>query len=283
MPTQDTGNAANITIPSRIAIASSTNASPIVVTTSVAHGLNTGDQCSIDGHATNTAANGLWAAIVVLTTTTFSLTGSTGNGIGGAAGHVQGGAPGATIQIPSDSDQPNAASVNVAFEALADKAAFIWGKLCWGIKLFAAGVLDLTLGVIKDAPTTVNESVTSTTVSIYAASIGAPIRYFQFPGYGVALTNAISIILSASSTSNPLQVGQRVRISITPGTLPTYVITVADGTRVQNLCTIASYYAATSSAGSPTGLCSSWSEFYFDGTNWHGDCASGLVTETAYW
>jgi hypothetical protein len=40
------------------AITSSTDASPIVVTTTAAHGLSTGDSITIFGHATNVAANG---------------------------------------------------------------------------------------------------------------------------------------------------------------------------------------------------------------------------------
>lgn len=69
---------------STLAITSSTNASPIVITT-IAHTLATGDYVGISGHTTNTAANGVWR-ITVISGTTFSLTGSTGNGVGGAAG-----------------------------------------------------------------------------------------------------------------------------------------------------------------------------------------------------
>jgi len=67
-----------------LAITSSTNATPIVVT-KVAHGLATGDIITVNGHATNTAANGRWTVIRV-DADTFSLTGSVGNGIGGGTG-----------------------------------------------------------------------------------------------------------------------------------------------------------------------------------------------------
>lgn len=66
------------------AIASSTNASPIVVTSN-SHGLQTGDRVTIISHATNTAANGTWT-VTRVTANTFSLDGSVGNGIGGATG-----------------------------------------------------------------------------------------------------------------------------------------------------------------------------------------------------
>ena len=68
-----------------IAIASSTNATPIAVTTSSAHGYSTGDTVFICDHTTNTNANGTWE-ITVTGSTTFTLTGSTGNGVGGASG-----------------------------------------------------------------------------------------------------------------------------------------------------------------------------------------------------
>lgn len=67
------------------AISSSTNASPIQITTAAAHGYATGDKVAIVGHAVNTNANGHW----VITRTganTFTLNGSTGNGVGGATG-----------------------------------------------------------------------------------------------------------------------------------------------------------------------------------------------------
>ena len=73
-----------------ILIISSTNATPIVVTT-VTHNLSNGDIVSIQGHATNTCANGVWK-VAGVTGTTFQLTNpvdgtnSVGNGVGGATG-----------------------------------------------------------------------------------------------------------------------------------------------------------------------------------------------------
>jgi hypothetical protein len=70
-----------------IAITSSTNASPVEITTTALHGLITGQAVVIAGHATNTGANGTWT-IIVTSTTKFTLTGSVGNGIGGATGTI---------------------------------------------------------------------------------------------------------------------------------------------------------------------------------------------------
>ena len=80
-------------IPAPIAIVSSTNANPVVVTTAT-HGYTTGDTVVIAGHLVNTNANGGWI-ITVLTATTFSIP-VMGNGVGGATGT-------ATKQ-PNDSD-----------------------------------------------------------------------------------------------------------------------------------------------------------------------------------
>lgn len=65
-------------------ISDATDESPIVITTIGSHGLTTGDSVFIQGVAGNAAANGQWV-ITVLSTTTFSLQGSEGDGtyIGG--------------------------------------------------------------------------------------------------------------------------------------------------------------------------------------------------------
>jgi hypothetical protein len=70
------------------AISASTNATPIVVT-SAAHGIPTATFAvvTIANHTTNTAANGVWLAYAA-STTTLTLVGSTGVGIGGASGTV---------------------------------------------------------------------------------------------------------------------------------------------------------------------------------------------------
>lgn len=85
---------AAITRGGQIAIASSTNASPIVITTGAAHGYSTGAVVAIYNHAVNTAANGAWTA-TVLTTTTFSIP-VVGVGAGTATGYV--------VKLPIDSD-----------------------------------------------------------------------------------------------------------------------------------------------------------------------------------
>lgn len=62
-----------------VAVSAASNASPIAITTSSAHGYVTGQRVQIAGVGGNTAANGNWY-ITVTDSTHFSLNGSTGNG-----------------------------------------------------------------------------------------------------------------------------------------------------------------------------------------------------------
>lgn len=68
-------------------ISGATNASPIVITTNANHNFVTGDQVEITGIVGNTAANGI-RTVTVLSATTFSLNGSTGNGAYTSGGSV---------------------------------------------------------------------------------------------------------------------------------------------------------------------------------------------------
>lgn len=67
-------------------IATASNASPIVITTSLDHLLTSGDVVTVSGVATNTNANGSWV-VTVLSATTFSLNDSITSGAGGTGGN----------------------------------------------------------------------------------------------------------------------------------------------------------------------------------------------------
>lgn len=69
------------------AITGATNAAPIVVSTSLAHGYSTGDVIQLSAATGNTAANGIWK-ITVTSTTQFSLDDSSGNGTYGSSGVI---------------------------------------------------------------------------------------------------------------------------------------------------------------------------------------------------
>lgn len=136
-------------IPSSVAISSSTNATPIVVTTATDHNLSTGDAVYISDHAVNLNANQYWY-VTRLTATTFSLDGSTPTAAGGATGRVYDLSLGATKTIPDDGDDLDAASVNVALAALASEIAWLKrqlhvGKAENGVGLFPKGGSFTTL------------------------------------------------------------------------------------------------------------------------------------------
>ncbi len=124
MATIYTGNAALVSTPLSATINGATNASPIVVSTTANHLFATGDTVLVSGVTGNTAANGEWT-IIVLSSTTFSLTGSTGNGAYVAGGTAKDQSLTPQFTIPSDGDARNAASVNVALQALADRGQFL--------------------------------------------------------------------------------------------------------------------------------------------------------------
>ncbi len=72
-----------------VALVSSTDATPIVITVGAGHGFLAGDKLVVAGHTTNVGANGTWVAGTV-GATTIVLTGSVGSGAGagGATGTV---------------------------------------------------------------------------------------------------------------------------------------------------------------------------------------------------
>lgn len=80
-----------------VAVTSSTDATPIVVT-ATAHGFNTGDRVLIYGHTTNVAANGIFK-VTRLSSSTFSLQDEIlGTDVGGSGGGA--GASGLCLKAP---------------------------------------------------------------------------------------------------------------------------------------------------------------------------------------
>jgi len=135
VPTNLTGLADNV-IPgaAAVAIASSTNATPIQITTTGPHGLSEGDIAIVSNHEVNTAANGMWYAHVNGSNTVILLTpavvpggsraNSVGNGVGAATGTIQSACftPDQFV-APSAGDFNAAASMQVAASALADRTS----------------------------------------------------------------------------------------------------------------------------------------------------------------
>lgn len=125
MPGQYNGIPANLpSPPTAINIASSTNANPIVVTTSGPHNRTTGDTVEIKDHTVNTTANGQWP-VTVLSVSTFSIP-TSGVGVGGATGTVLPLTFGASFQVMADGDPLDATHLNPAPQANGDRAAALY-------------------------------------------------------------------------------------------------------------------------------------------------------------
>src|ERR1017187_493988 len=129
-----TGYAAQGTLPNattgaqvRRAITSSTNTAPIIVK-AVAHGFNSGDTVEVEGHATNTAANGQWQ-ITKSDADHFALNGSTGNGVGGATGYICNYQLQPAIQIPSPGDAASMVTLAPVIEGNANPAPYLYRRL----------------------------------------------------------------------------------------------------------------------------------------------------------
>jgi hypothetical protein len=120
---------------SPVDILSSTNASPIEITTATPHGFVDGDYAQIIGHTVNTSANGYWT-ITLTGASSFTLNGSTGVGVGGATGQAQDYAVGPLVTLPGDGDLANATSVNIPNESNADFIPFVAQRL-GGLNLHA--------------------------------------------------------------------------------------------------------------------------------------------------
>jgi hypothetical protein len=126
------GVASNVSTGTTATINGATNATPIVVSTTAAHGYQTGDIVDVASVGGNTAANNSpnnpWT-ITVVDATHFSLNGSTGSGAYTAGGTSTNHSLTPATTIPSDGDARNAASVNVPLETALDRTEFLASRL----------------------------------------------------------------------------------------------------------------------------------------------------------
>lgn len=140
-----------------VAIVSSTSTSPIVMTTAT-HGLMTGDITTIAGHLINTAAVGTWR-VIVLSSTTFSLTGSTGAGVGGATGTST---PDGVVQLGSASSTSEITITGTPNDTYYVKVRVVTG--------FTVGTTGGVIRVSLDAGRTYGPELAVGTATTYAIS-----------------------------------------------------------------------------------------------------------------
>lgn len=132
MPQYTTGRAAFVAnhLPTSKTVTTASNATPIVVTTSAAHLLQTNEVVAISGVSGNSAANGVFVVSVLSTTTVSLLAYPAGTNVAGTGAGTGGTLIslgfGMVVPIPVDlTDAERAASVNVALEALLDRTAWL--------------------------------------------------------------------------------------------------------------------------------------------------------------
>jgi hypothetical protein len=147
MPSQRNGQLQALLglIPGLVNIASSTHTTPITVTTATPHGMKTNDTVVINGHITNTAANGSWG-VMVTDVTHFQLIGSVGNGTGGATGTARSAGLGSSVQVVSGTDPLKAASFAVGEEALTDRDALLMYLLQYRQTIWPGGIVEFMAG-----------------------------------------------------------------------------------------------------------------------------------------
>ena len=166
-----------------VSISSSTNATPIVVTTSTPHNLTEGDEILISSHSTNLVANGIWYAHILSSTTVALLVpvthvASVGTAVGGG-GTLQSQGLSPTFTEPSGTDLRSASSVNTGLSALADRTAWlgqrigIYKTISWTFQ----GPFDQTeppgtLGTVTTGSYAVGNSFTALTVPSQAFIAG---------------------------------------------------------------------------------------------------------------
>ncbi len=154
----------DISYPALLSISSSTNTSPITVTTSTPHGRANGDYVHVFGHQVNTNANGRFV-VTVTGASTLQLNGTAGIGIGGATGNLQPVTFHDSFSIPSDGDLNAASSVNAALETLGDRSVALLHAV-GAVKLVECAPLfvqaaDFSLNVAWATLATVNTSWTA--------------------------------------------------------------------------------------------------------------------------
>lgn len=157
------GYAANITQFTSANVSGATNASPIVITTSAAHGFATGDYVSITGVLGNTAANGAFY-ITILSTTTFSLNGSTGTGAYTSGGTVSDYGLFPYSSLPSNGDAFSVDQMNAFLQNQADKVAYLGNATGYFFSAIDPSVNGTRLSLSSTAPVPATDVVGGTTL-----------------------------------------------------------------------------------------------------------------------
>ena len=171
MPAPYQGNAANITQFATATISNATNATPIAITTSAAHLYANGDTVVITGATGNTAANGTFV-IAVTGSTSFTLTGSVGNGAYAGGGTAKDTNLLPFAAQPSNGDVFTVDQLNTYLSNLADKIQFAALSLS----------TKINLAQVTNRLVTINQQILTTNATV-------PTTFGDVPGMSITLSN----------------------------------------------------------------------------------------------
>jgi len=181
-----------------------TNATPIVITTTTDHNLTSGDFVYIDGVGGNTAANGYFS-IVVLSSTTFSLNSSVGNGA-----YTSGGRVGTADRISRCVYSGGNINGTFASSWRATPLGSSWGTGCLTMNETDFNSNDQQLQLLTSAAAPWRDGrYTITEPYVYAPITAGGTKYVQFQLWNTALisgTPAIAIDTTMSFDSHNWQV-----------------------------------------------------------------------------
>ena len=292
MPNPYSGLPSNVqtNLPGTLAIASTTFTTPIVATTTGAHGLGPGDHFAVYG-ATDPSANGLFVAGTCTATTVVLLqlpsgTNSVGTLAGGVVGTLAPAGYGVTVPLLSDNDKPMAAAWNVPYEALCDRVAWLLFLTSYRQIIKAGGTLFI------QALGSINAAVGSTMAGVWDFVPGGTVRIRGQRARGVRVP------LSAANHTVLVTDGNRFLLADNPGnktiTLKsTGTVPVANETLdfiCNDLLTAGTQWTFiredttvictfTASAVAAVNRC--WAEFEFASGAWHLGASSGSAYDGA--
>ena len=212
-------------------IASSTNATPIVISTSAPHGMNAGDIAVVGGHLTNTAANGTWllgssGGTTLTLTTKLDGVSSVGNGVGGATGYVVDITTPSTIANLGGNGGVNANGTDITLTGQSAGAYGVFNAAAWtwssvsalktvGIALYDSTASNYVIGWIDGmqqilVTTTAPSSSTSIAVNRLSCAIASGTTIVFSNGASATLTSQASVgatSLAVSSTAASIAAG----------------------------------------------------------------------------
>lgn len=254
MPSVYNGLPGNESRKSALTVSGATNATPVVVTTTAAHGLVTGELVQIVGVEGNTAANGVYY-VGVVSATQFGLyvtyTGSPATPVAGSGAYTLGGTVvpltwTASTTLPDDGDTLSALSINVPLEGNFDRESWLLSRLgngqimsiqkdatglapgaVWGGQAIVTGVWGAVLfnftaaygGVIHAAPGDIVEvKFTGSMLPTVACAVRPVITFANYGGTGVAVVdNGTGINVPVSATGVPVQLSHLATNSASNG------------------------------------------------------------------